>query len=138
MKTNNTLTIRYIGTDDNRQFLIQRGDHKFWTGSDWHKSFDKAKPFTDHKAAQLTCAAIQRRQYAGKPQRTFKIELSITLVADDVHKIDQKDLERYISKAMRIDMETAIYGDGPVADSLVKARVHLATLEETVPEKDTF
>ena len=81
---------------------------------------------------------IQYKQYKGKQVRTFKVEMAITLVADDVETINLGVLASYLSYAMRIDMENSVHGDGPVAGSFVKARLRLKTLEETRRHRRKF
>ncbi|MCE9561225.1 MAG: hypothetical protein K8U57_04145 [Planctomycetes bacterium] len=131
MKNPNAVMVRYIGADHARRFVLQRADYRFWTGSEWDKRLDCAKVFNDHRSAQKACAAIQYQQYKGKPARTFKVEMAITLVADEVETINLGVLASYLSYAMRIDMENSVHGDGPVAGSFVQARLRLKTLEET-------
>jgi hypothetical protein len=138
MKNKDTLMVRYTGADHARRFVIQRGDYKFWTGDGWDKILDKAKVYSDHPTAQRACAALQYRQYKGKAVRTFKVEMAITLVADEVETINLGVLASYLSYAMRIDMENSVHGDGPVAGSFVRARVRLKTLEETPPYRRKF
>jgi hypothetical protein len=138
VKNTDAVMIRYIGTDAARRFLLQRGDYKFWTGEGWSKILDCAKIFYDHGAAQRACGAIQYRQYRGKPLRTFRIEMAITLVADDVEAITEEALARYIAEALRIDIENSVHGDGPVAGSFVQARLKLKTLEETRRHRKEF
>lgn len=138
MKNKDAVMIRYIGTDAARRFLLQRGDYQYWTGEGWSKILDCAKIFYDHRAAQRACGAIQYQQYRGKPLRTFKIEMAITLVADDVEAITEEALARYIAEALRIDIENSVHGDGPVAGSFVQARLKLKTLEETRRHRREF
>src|SRR3954453_3122129 len=90
------ITVRYIGNDERRLFCIQRGDSKYWTGDDgWSRILDKARIFHTHKAAQMTCAALQYQQYRGLPIRTFRIEVSFTLAADEVETISEEELADY-------------------------------------------
>jgi hypothetical protein len=138
MKTDHTIMIRYTGSDQARRFVLQRGDYTFWTGDGWDKRLGRARVFAHHKAAQKACAALQYRQYKGKPVRTFTVEMAITLVADDVEAVNLGVLASYLSYAMRIDMENSIHGDGPVAGSFVKAQVRLKTLKETKPRRRVF
>lgn len=138
MKGKDTVTVRYIGADHARRFCLQRADYKFWTGDSWDVALDSAKVFYDHRSAAHACAAIQYRQYKGKPLRAFKIEVAITLVADMVEAISRETLARYIAEAVRIDVENAVHGDGPVEGSFVQARLVLKTLEETRPHRRTF
>jgi hypothetical protein len=139
VKNQAAVMIRYIGADHARRYVLQRGDYKFWTGhGGWSKILDCAKVFYDHGAAQKACAAIQYRQYEGKPLRTFKIELAVTLVADDVADISRESLVKYIAEALRIDVENSVYGDGPVEGSFVQARLRLETLEETRRHRRNF
>ena len=111
--------------------MIQRGDFKYWTGEGFDKILDKAKVYYDHKTAQRACAALQYRQYKGKAVRTFKVEVNITLVADEVEGISQEALTQYLSNALRLDVENSIFGDGPVEGSFVRGKMRLATLKET-------
>jgi hypothetical protein len=131
MKNKYAVTVRYIGADHARRFILQRADYKFWTGDGWDAALDSAKVFYDHDTAAQACAAIQYRQYKGKPLRTFKVELAVTLVADAVEDISREALVRYIAEALRIDVENTVHGDGPVEGSFVQARLLLKTLEET-------
>jgi hypothetical protein len=137
-KTDHTLLVRYIGADHARRHVIQRGDGKFWTGEGWSKILDKAKVFVEHKDAQTACAALQYQQYKGKPIRSFKVEVNITLVADEVEEITQEQLTEYLSKSLRLDMENSVHGDGPVEGSFVQARMKLSSLEETEPTRKKF
>jgi hypothetical protein len=130
--------VRYVGADHARRFVLQRADYLFWTGTEWDKRLDCAKVFYDHRSAQKACGAIQYQQYKGKPVRTFKVEMAITLVADEVETINLGVLASYLSYAMRIDMENSVHGDGPLPGSLVKARVLLKTLQETRPHRRKF
>ena len=132
------LRIRYIGPDFARMFTIQRGDFMYWDGDGWTKILDKAQVFHDHTAAGTTVAALQYQQYQGLPIRTFKLELSITLAADDVGAISQQQLARYIIDALRLEVENSVFGDGPVEESFVQARLQMASLEETVPNRKRF
>ena len=132
------VTIRYMGSDDRRIFVLQRGDLKFWTGEVWDKTLDKAMIFHDHKTAQATCSALQYQRYKGKPMRTFTVEMSVTLVADDVEGVSQEELARFIAEAVRIDIENVVFGDGPVDGSFVQLRMILVTLEETASSRKRF
>jgi hypothetical protein len=138
MKNANAVMVRYIGADHARRFVLQRADYCYWTGGDWDKRLDCAKVYNDHRSAQKACVAIQYKQYKGKQVRTFKVEMAITLVADDVETINLGVLASYLSYAMRIDMENSVHGDGPVAGSFVKARLRLKTLEETRRHRRKF
>jgi hypothetical protein len=138
MKNKNTIMVRYTGADWRRTYLIQRGDFKFWDGERWTHIRDMAKVYMDHKSAQVAATALQSAQYKGKPIRTFKCELNFTLAADAVEQISLEELARYISAALRLDIENASCGDGPVPGSFVLARLRLATLEETEPSRKVF
>lgn len=138
MKNKDTIMIRYTGSDQARRHVLQRGDYKFWTGDGWDKRLDTAKVYYDHRSAQKACSAIQYKQYKGKEVRTFKVEMAITLVADEVETINLGVLAAYLAGAMRIDMENSVHGDGPVAGSFVKARLRLKTLEETRRHRKVF
>lgn len=133
-----TLMIRYAGRDGFRTFHIQRSDFKFWTGDGWSRILDMAQVFRDHKTAQITCAALQYEQYRGLPIRTFRIEVSITLAADEVETISKEDLADYIRSALRLDVANSDFGDGPVEGSFVQARMRMATLEETESTRKFF
>jgi hypothetical protein len=138
MKNKNAIMVRYTGADWMRTYLVQRGDCKFWNGERWTRIRDEAKVYHDHKSAQVAATALQSAQYKGKPIRTFKCELNITLTADAVEDISLEELTRYLSAALRLDMENSTCGDGPVAGSFVQARLRLATLEETKPSSKVF
>ena len=135
MKDKSTLMIRYIGADHARRFIIQRGDFRYWTGDGFSKILDKAQVFHDHNAAGTTVAALQYQRYKGKPIRTFKLELAITLAADNVSEITQAQLEKFIIAAVQMEVDNGLHGDGPVEGSFVQARMKMATLEETVPRR---
>jgi hypothetical protein len=132
------VTIRYMGNGVARTFLIERGDKKYWTGRNWTKNIDKAKMYPDHKSAQKACVAFQHEKYQGMPLRTFKVETEIKLVGDEIENLSEEALARFIAEAVRIDIENVIYGDGPLDNSFVQARMLLATLSETESPRDTF
>jgi len=138
MKSKSTLTIRYTGNDEQRLFLVQRGDFKFWMGDGFSHIHDKAKVFHDHDSAATAVAAIQYQQFKGKPVRAFKLELDIVLAADGVEEISKEALVEYIRNSLRLNMDNSVHGDGPVEGSFVQARLRLATLEETVPRRIRF
>ena len=134
----NCLRIRYIGSDSCRMYTIQRGDFKFWDGESWTKILDKAKVYRDHDAAATTVAALQYRQYKGLPVRAFKMELSFLVAADDVEGISLEQIKKFIANAIQISVDNGNHGDGPVDGSFIQARLHMATLEETVPRRSHF
>ena len=127
----NSLMIRYLG-GANRTFIIQRGDRKYWTGKGWIKSIDRAKVYMDHKAAQTACVALHHERYQGKPMRTFKLAVNITVIGDQIEKITKSKLARFLAKAVRIDVDT-VHGDGPDG-AFVQARLSSATLQETASQ----
>src|SRR6516162_10036821 len=114
MRNVNAVLIRYFGADWNRYHCLQRGDGTFWTGEGWSSVLDCAKVFRLHKDAQRECAGIQLRQYGGKPMRTFRLEVAVALVADEVHEISTEQLTEFIGQAVRLDVESSLHGDGPV------------------------
>lgn len=133
------ITTRYIGNDERRLFCLQRGDFKFWTcGGGWSRILDKARIFHTHKAAQAACSALQYAMYKGKPLRTFKVEVIVTLVAEDVESVSQEELTRYLGEATNMEVNNVAFGDGPVDGSFVQLRMLLATLEETKPTRSRF
>ena len=134
----NALLIRYYGTDSNRFHILQRGNGDIWTGDGWSRILDCAKIFREYRDAQLECVALQRQQYGGKPLRTFKMEMAVSLVANDVDDITQKQLAEFISLAARIQIESSQFGDGPVEGSFVQMRLKIASLEETEPNRRRF
>src|SRR4051812_31589651 len=79
--------IRYCGTSANRFHVLQRGDGLIWTGDGWSRVMDCAKIFRSHKDAQVAYAALARQRYGGKPMRTFRMEIAVALVADNVEDI---------------------------------------------------
>jgi hypothetical protein len=132
------VNIRYCGSDSNRYHILQRGNGDIWTGDGWSRIMDCAKVFREYRDAQLECAALQRQQYGGKPQRTFRLEMTVSLVADDVEDITQEQLAKFISRAVRIEIESSQFGDGPVEGSFVLMRIKLASLEETEAGRRRF
>lgn len=133
-----TLAIRYIGADQARRFVIQRGDFAFWTGDDFDVNIDAAKVYYDHKTAQKACAALQYQQYKGKPVRTFTLEVTVTLAADEVQAIPLSALVAWLGAAVRIDIENTVFGDGPVKDSFVRARMYMKSIKETKSRRKRF
>jgi hypothetical protein len=127
----NVLTIRYIGPDDAHEYVVQRGDKMFWSGFNWVKTIDSAKVFTDHKAAQATVAALMHQRHKGKPSRKFKLNVTVTLTDENVQNIPASSLAAWLHAALRLDIENLIYGDGPTADSYVKARIEMSSFQET-------
>lgn len=130
--------IRYCGASANRFHVLQRGDGQFWSGDGWSRIMDCAKHFRLHRDAQRECAALARQRYSGKPMRTFKMEITVALVADDVDDISKEQLADLISQAVRIDVENSVFGNGPVEGSFVQARIILRTLEETESTRRCF
>ena len=132
------VNIRYCGSDSNRFHILQRGTGDIWTGDGWSRIMDCAKIFREYRDAQMECAALQRQQYGGMPLRTFKLEMVVSLVADDVGDISPDQLAEFISQAARIQMESSQFGDGPVEGSFVQLQMKLATLEETTSARKRF
>lgn len=139
MKNPEGITTRYLGNDERRLFCLQRGDSKYWTGGEgWSRILDKAIIFRSHKAAQAACSALQYAMYKGKSLRTFKVEVHVTLAADDVESISQEALTRFLAEAVKIDVDNVSFGDGPVKGSFVQLRMILGTLEETASSRKRF
>ena len=134
----NAILIRYVGADWLRQHILQRGNGDYWTGDGWSKIRDCARVFRLHRDAQRACAALQRQQYGGKPMRSFRLEVAVALVADNVHEISNEQLAEFIGAAVRIDVESSLFNDGPVQGSFVQLRLRLATLEETDSARKRF
>lgn len=137
-KNEKALMIRYIGTNENRMYTIQRGDFKYWTGDGWSMIVDKAKVYHDHGSAATTVAALQYKQYQGKPVRAFKMEIGFLVAADDVGGIDIEKIKKYIANAIKISVDNDVNGDGPVDGSFVQARLKINSIEETVPTRTVF
>lgn len=138
MKNVNAILVRYLGADWNRYHVLQRGNGDFWTGNGWSKILDCAKIFRQHRDAQRACVALQRRQYGGKPMRTFRMEAVVSLVADEVDEISKDQLAEFIYRAVRIDIESSLHGDGPIKGSYVQVQFRLATLEEAESARKRF
>ena len=131
VKNVNTLMIRYLGSDGNRYHVVQRGDGLFWTGKGWSRILDCAQIFRDHRAAQAQCCAIQTKRYRGKPSRSYRLEVAVTLCGDDVADVSEDMLVQFLRDAVRIDVETGVFGEGPLNGVYLEARLKLATLAET-------
>jgi len=138
MKNDDAIMIRYMGADHARRFVIQRADHKLWTGKAWSKILDCARVFKDHTSAGKACVAIQHKRHRGKKLRTFRVEMTIALVAEEVEEIGREALVKFLAEAVRIEVESSIHGDGPVDGSYVQARLTLKTLRETKPKRPIF
>lgn len=138
MKNPNGVTIRYMGPDHARRYVLQRGDRTFWTGRGWNGVLDTARVFRDHRAAQRACRMIQNKELRGKPVRTFRVTVAITLVANAVETIPHDALVQFLADAVRIDLDNTVHGDGPVDGSFVRARMRLQTLTETDPRRKHF
>ena len=119
----NAILIRYVGADWLRQHILQRGNGDYWTGDGWSKIRDCARVFRLHRNAQRACAAL---------------EVAVALVADNVHEISNEQLAEFIGAAVRIDVESSLFNDGPVQGSFVQLRLRLATLEETDSARKRF
>jgi hypothetical protein len=130
--------VRYCGTSANRFHILQRGDGQIWTGEGWSRIMDCAKHFKLHRDAQREYAALARQRYGGKPMRSFKMEVSVALVADDVSDISQEQLADYIARAVRVDVENSVHNNGPIEGSFVELRLLLATLKETESTRKRF
>jgi len=138
MKNPNAILVRYCGPDEKRVFCLQRADNMFWDGEGWVEGLNRAKLYNDHKTAQAACRVLQYDRHKGKPLRAFNVNMVVTLVADDVGSITKESLVKYIASALRLDLETSIYGDGPTDGSYVAARLQTHTLEETAPSRKKF
>ncbi|MGL4424332.1 MAG: hypothetical protein ACRCZF_26995 [Gemmataceae bacterium] len=132
MKDVNTLTIRYLGSNHAR-FVIEKGG-AYWTGTDWSRILDTAQVFFDHKAAQAASWAIQRRRFRGKPTRRFRVNVVVTLTGDDVSDVTEDMLVAYLKDAVRIDIATSEYGEGPLEDVALQATMKLDSLREVLPK----
>lgn len=130
MRTEKTLMIRYTGGDFRRRFIIERGDHRFWTSEGWSPAVEDSMLFASHHMAQKKCNEIYDVEYGGKPTRTFHCSVEVTVVGDEVARVSREMLLRFLYDAVRIDVATADYGDGPLEDTLVQARMMLTTLRE--------
>ncbi len=133
-----SITTRYLGNDERRLFGLQRGDFKFWTGENWSRILDKARIFHTHKAAQAACSALQYAMYKGRPLRTFKVTVTVTLVADDVERISQEELTSFLAEAVKMDVDNVSFEDGPVDGSFVQLRMLLGTLKESASSRKRF
>jgi hypothetical protein len=130
VKNVNTLMVRYLGSDGNRYHVVQRGDGLFWTGRGWSRILDCAEIFRGHRDAQARCIAIQRMRYRGKPARSYRLEVTVTLCGNDVAHVTEDKLVRFLQDAVRIDVESSVFGDGPLEDVYLEARLNLTTLAE--------
>ena len=135
MPAKNALMIRYTGPDDAREYVIQRGDKMFWDGIEWVARIKNAKFFTEHKAAQVAVAALMYQRHKGKPSRKFKLTMTVTLSDAQVQNIAASDLLAWLGRALRVDIENSVYGDGPTDDSYVKAQIELDSFQETLGSK---
>ncbi|CAN5534590.1 hypothetical protein BH11PLA2_BH11PLA2_16080 [soil metagenome] len=129
----NAMTIRYMGSNHAR-FVIQRGDKAFWTGKKWSRILDMARVFFDHKAAQAAYRGIQRRRFRGKPVRRYHVNVVITLTGDDVDDVTNNKLIDFMANALRIDIATLEYGEGPLENVALEASMKFATLCEVSPK----
>ncbi len=137
MKSVNAIHIRYMGPDWHRVFVVQRANGEFWSGNSWTKILDCAKVYRKHRDAQRDCSVIQYRRWRGKPIRTFRVEVHLTLVADEVHGITNEEVRQFLSDSVRIDIES-VHGEGPGDNSYLHARMSLVTLKETEPSRKRF
>jgi len=138
MRNASAILVRYFGSDCNRYHVLQRASGDFFTGDGWSRILDCAKISRKHGDAQRACAVLQRRQYGGLPMRTFRVEAVIALVARDVTNISDEQLADYIESAVRLEIESSQFGDGPVTGSYVQVQFRLATLEETKTTRERF
>lgn len=133
MKNLKKLMVRAYGPDSGRLYTVQRGDGAFWTGEVWSPILDCAKIFREYREAGAACWAIQRSRYRGKPTRRFRVEVMVTLMGDDVGHVTNDMLAAYLADAVRIEVATSDFGDGPLDDIYLEARMRLATLREDPP-----
>ena len=132
------IRIRYFGPDHHRMYCLQRANGQFWTGIGWNKILDCAKIYRRQRDAGRDCARLQNKQYRGLPLRTFKVELRVALVGEDVELIGEDALSEYLAEAAVVTLENSVHGDGPVEGSFVRAKMLLATLEEIEPPRKRF
>lgn len=138
MKNADVIHLRYMGEDDNRRFILQRADGLIWNGGGWSRLIDDAFIFFKYDDAVVMYTALMQARYAGKPTRTFKLEVTLTLVADDVEGISLEAVRRYVADAVRIQTENSIFGDGPTENSFVHVRLEASKLKETRSGRKTF
>jgi hypothetical protein len=131
VKNEQALMIRFLGQDERRLFVIQRADQRYWSDGEWVSALDAAQVFKSYVKARQTCRAIQRKRYAGKPLRAFKCELTITLVGDSIEGVSLEMLRRFMTEAVRIEVDTWAYGDGPIEGSYFLARVEMKSLQDS-------
>ncbi len=129
MRTQQALMIRYAGSDYNRTFLIQRGDGQFWSGSGFSVKEADAEVFTDKNQCQLARNTLRSKQYHGKKMRTFKFQVSFTLVGDEVDEIDMQELTEFMMAAANLNIDAGVHGDGP-RETLVELFMRFRTLKE--------
>lgn len=122
--------VRFVGTDDDRKFLLQRGDNWFWTGDGFSPYRDDAQEFADKREADLARHALKYDEYRGKPMRTFKLTVSLTVIGDAVKGLTVQELAAFLVKAMHVNIDTGSHGDGP-GTTYVLPRFHAKTLTET-------
>ena len=137
MRGENTLMIRYVGTDYNRTFLIQRGDGQFWTGNGFSVKESDAEIFDDKHKCQLTRNAIRHGQYAGQPVRTFTFKVSLTLVGHEAKDIDMEELTEFLMAAANLNIDAGAHGDGP-RETMIELFMRFKTLRETKPPRDVY
>lgn len=137
MRTEKALMIRYIGTDFNREYLIQRGDGQFWTGNGFSKKQSDAEIFDDKNKCQLTRNAIRHRQYEGQPLRSFTFEVSLTLVGHEAKDIDTKELVEFLMAAANINIDAGAHGEGP-RETMIELFMRFRTLKETAPRRSHY
>jgi len=136
--TPTAIHIRYYGPDHHRMYCLQRANGEFWTGNGWSKILDCAKIYRRQRDAGRDCSRLQNRQYRGLPWRTFKVEMRVALVAEDVEVIGTDALAEYLAEAVVVTIENSVHGDGPVERSFVQTKILLATLEEIEPSRKRF
>jgi hypothetical protein len=105
------VTVRFIGADDRRRFLVQRQDGKLWTGRRWTREVPEARLYVRLRDAQAVCNGMLRRRHRGKEVRRFRCQMTISVIGDGPCGLD--DLRDYLREALQLNLDVAAHGDGP-------------------------
>jgi hypothetical protein len=123
--------LRYLGPPHARRFVIQRNDHRFWSGSDWVDHHGDARLYRSVLDAQEDYHVLKQPLVKGKPSRRFTCTFTVTVAGDDLGKITARDVREYLRSVMHVGLDyEAVSDDSPLAEAHVDCHVKLPALRE--------
>lgn len=126
------MRIEWIGTDQCRRYVINRGDDVFWAGeymtSKWTIDIKHALKFARHQDACHEMKNLIDAHFSGLSVREFTITMQVKVYSR--HEYSLNELREYLSSALTIVQVPDVVGYGPVPGSMVQVLVPWDNLVE--------